>query len=331
VISFSGKVFLAKEKNSGELFALKVLSKDKTIREEQVEHTKTERNVLGTVRHPFIVRLNMAFQTKNKLYFVLDYCAGGELFFHFDEYKRFPEYLARFYAAEIILAISHIHSLKIIYRDLKLENVLLDATGHVQLTDFGLAKENIHCSSSGAKTFCGTPEYLAPEILDRRKEGYGHAVDWWSLGVLVYEMLTGSQPFSGKDRNELFKNIQVCDLQYHPGLSRHAKNLFCGLLTRDPNLRLGSGDGGAEEIKAHKFFKEIQWKLLAQRKITPPWKPVIKGGMDTSLFAKIFTNMSLSPQSLPRPDGYGTTPAENPFEGFTYVAEKPFMSFGAQH
>jgi RAC serine/threonine-protein kinase len=206
VTSFSGKVFLVREKNTGEMFALKALRKDHIIKRNQVEHTKTERNVLGNVRHPFIVGLNMAFQSKDKLYFVLDYCAGGELFFHLNKLGKFPESRARFYAAEIILAISYVHKLGIIYRDLKPENVLLDAKGHVRLTDFGLSKEGINSSSSGANSFCGTPEYLAPEILDR--QGHGHAVDWWSLGALLYEMLTGLPPFYCQDKEKCSKRSE---------------------------------------------------------------------------------------------------------------------------
>lgn len=286
-----------KEIKTGEMFALKVLRKDNIIKRNQVEHTKTERSVLGYVRHPFIVSMNMAFQSKDKLYFVLDYCAGGELFFHLGRLGKFPEYQSRFYASEITLAISYVHSLDIIYRDLKPENVLLDARGHVRLTDFGLSKEGISSSSSGANSFCGTPEYLAPEILNR--QGHGRAVDWWSLGALLYEMLTGLPPFYCQDREKLFEKIRKSDLHYPASLSKQAKSLLRGLLTRDPNKRLGSGVSDAEEIKSHEFFAEIDWDKLAKGDITPPWKPQIKGSSDTSQFDKEFTSMPIfSPQSL---------------------------------
>lgn len=297
VLSSKGKVFLVKEVKTGEMFALKVLRKDNIIKRNQVEHTKTERSVLGYVNHPFIVSLNMAFQSKDKLYFVLDYCAGGELFFHLGKLGKFPESRARFYAAEITLAISYVHSLDIIYRDLKPENVLLDARGHVRLTDFGLSKEGISSSSSGANSFCGTPEYLAPEILNR--QGHGRAVDWWSLGALLYEMLTGLPPFYCQDREKLFEKIRKSDLLYPQSLSRPAKSLLRGLLTRDPVQRLGSSPNDAEDIKRHDFFVEIDWEKLSKGEVSPPWKPLISGSLDTSQFDKEFTSMPIfSPQSL---------------------------------
>ena len=313
-----GKVFLVKEHKSGEMFALKVLRKDNIIKRNQVEHTKTERSVLGYCRHPFIVSMNMAFQSKDKLYFVLDYCAGGELFFHLGKLGKFPESRARFYAAEIILAVSYVHSLDIIYRDLKPENVLLDARGHVRLTDFGLSKEGISNSSSGANSFCGTPEYLAPEILNR--QGHGRAVDWWSLGALLYEMLTGLPPFYCQDRERLFEKIRSSVLHYPASLSKPSKQLLLGLLTRDPNMRLGSGPNDADDIKVHEFFVEIDWHELSRGDVKPPWAPTINGSTDTSLFDNEFTSMPvISPQSL-QTQGFGATPhGENHFQGFTYT------------
>ena len=315
-----GKVFLVREHVSGEMFALKVLRKDNIIKRNQVEHTKTERNVLGYVKHPFIVGLNMAFQTADKLYFVLDYCAGGELFFHLGKLGKFPEPRACFYSAEITLAIEHVHKLDIIYRDLKPENVLLDARGHVRLTDFGLSKEGISNSSSGANSFCGTPEYLAPEILNR--QGHGRAVDWWSLGALLYEMLTGLPPFYCRDRERLFEKIRRADLNYPRYLSACSQHLLKGLLTRDPKMRLGSGEKDAEDIKGHIFFKSIDWVKLKSGSMEPPWNPQIAGSLDTSQFDREFTSMPIfSPQSLQQlqngfPNG---VEGENAFEGFTYT------------
>jgi serine/threonine protein kinase len=315
---FVGKVFLVKEIKTSQVYALKVLRKDNIIKRNQVEHTKTERNVLGYVKHPFIVGMNMAFQSKDKLYFVLDYCAGGELFFHLGKLGKFPEPRARFYAAEIILAISYVHTLDIIYRDLKPENVLLDATGHIRLTDFGLSKEGISNSASGANSFCGTPEYLAPEILNR--QGHGRAVDWWSLGALLYEMLTGLPPFYCQDRERLFEKIRKSELPYPASLSRPAKSVLKGLLTKDPNRRFGSGPGDAEDIKCHEFFAEINWEKLMNGEVPPPWRPSISGSLDTSQFDKEFTNMPVfSPQSMQRVHGFGATPSDNPFEGFTFT------------
>mmetsp|Transcript_31952 Transcript_31952/g.48873 ORF Transcript_31952/g.48873 Transcript_31952/m.48873 type:complete len:637 (-) Transcript_31952:361-2271(-) len=311
-----GKVFLVREKQTGEMYALKVLKKDHVIKRNQVEHTRTERSVLGYVQHPFIVGMNMAFQSKDKLYFVLDYCAGGELFFHLGKLEQFEEPRARFYAAEITLALSYVHDLDIIYRDLKPENVLLDARGHVRLTDFGLSKEGISSSSSGANSFCGTPEYLAPEILNR--QGHGRAVDWWSLGALLYEMLTGRPPFYCKDREKLFQKIRRGELEYPAQLSFRARDILVGLLTRDPIQRLGSGPNDAEDVQNHVFFTSVEWDKLAKGEVQPPWKPEIHGSMDTSQFDKEFTNMPIhSPRSYQRLDS--STPVDNTFAGFTYT------------
>ena len=288
---FPGKVFLVKEKQTNQMFALKVLKKDNIIKRNQVEHTKTERSVLGYVKHPFIVGLNMAFQSKDKLYFVLDYCAGGELFFHLGKVGKFTEQRACFYAAEITLAIAYVHNLDIVYRDLKPENVLLDSRGHVRLTDFGLSKEGISSSSSGAHSFCGTPEYLAPEILNR--QGHGRAVDWWSLGALLYEMLTGLPPFYGRDRERLFEKIRRGTLDYPKYLSPRAQLILRGLLTKDPTKRLGSGPNDAEDIKVQEFFEELDWEKLMNGEIPPPWDPQIDGSMDTSQFDPEFTSMPL--------------------------------------
>mmetsp|Transcript_92307 Transcript_92307/g.138177 ORF Transcript_92307/g.138177 Transcript_92307/m.138177 type:complete len:437 (+) Transcript_92307:45-1355(+) len=323
-----GKVFLVREIKTGQMFALKVLRKDNIVKRNQVEHTKTERSVLGYVKHPFIVGMNMAFQSKHKLYFVLDYCAGGELFFHLGKLGKFPEHRACFYAAEIILAISYVHTLDIIYRDLKPENVLLDAMGHIRLTDFGLSKEGISSSSSGANSFCGTPEYLAPEILNR--QGHGRAVDWWSLGALLYEMLTGLPPFYCQDRERLFEKIRRSDLNYPASLSANAKSLLRGLLTKNPDKRLGSGPNDADDIKRHPFFSSINWDRLMRGEVKPPWTPQIAGSHDTSQFDKEFTSMPIfSPHSMQRAHGLGATPmGDNPFEGFTFQ-DKVFQGPGA--
>ncbi|CAK4630344.1 hypothetical protein LEN26_010076 [Aphanomyces euteiches] len=326
-----GKVLLVRKRDNGLVYAMKVLRKENIIKRNQVEHTRTERHVLGYVRHPFIVGLNYAFQTVDKLYFVLDYCAGGELFFHLGKVQRFKEPRARFYAAEITLAIEYVHNLDIIYRDLKPENVLLDENGHIRLTDFGLSKEGIQDDFSGANSFCGTPEYLAPEILNR--SGHGRAVDWWSLGALLYEMLTGLPPFYCRDRDKLFEKIRQGELTFPKYLSPAAIDLLSKLLERDPTKRLGTGPTDAREIKEHPFFSEIQWEQLALGQVPPPWRPSFNGALDTSQFDKEFTDMPIvSPDSrgggmlsssMGRRHFYRDT--DGLFEGFTYTDDASYM------
>lgn len=328
-----GKVLLVRKRDTGLIYAMKVLRKENIIKRNQVEHTRTERHVLGYVRHPFIVGLNYAFQTSEKLYFVLDYCAGGELFFHLGKVQRFPEHRARFYTAEITLAIEYVHNLDVIYRDLKPENVLLDENGHIRLTDFGLSKEGIQDDFSGANSFCGTPEYLAPEILNR--SGHGRAVDWWSLGALLYEMLTGLPPFYCRDRDRLFEKIRKGDLSFPKYLSPNAKDLLKKLLERDPTRRLGTGPADAGEIKHHPFFTGIKWDALAAGQVPPPWRPTFSSALDTSQFDREFTDMPVvSPDNHVRGmamttgrrpasgTAYGSSLTGNdPFKGFTYTEE----------
>lgn len=312
-----GKVMMVRKKDNGRIYAMKVLRKAEIIKRKQVAHTRTERNVLGKIAHPFIVGLNFAFQTKTKLFFVLDYCAGGELFFHLGNEGRFSERRAGFYAAQITLALEYVHKHNVIYRDLKPENVLLDASGNVRLTDFGLSKENIRELDTGAFSFCGTPEYLAPEILNRT--GHGRAVDWWSLGALVFEMMTGLPPFFESTRPALYERIKAGRLEYPEYLSPEAVSLLSGLLTRDPRKRLGCGEGDADEVKRHPFFRFIDWDALLQGRLRVPWVPTVAGSLDTSQFDSAFTNMPIiSPKSKPAGGSFDAVR----FENFTYVGAK---------
>lgn len=310
-----GKVFLVRDKANGTLYAMKVLKKDYIIRKNQVEHTKTERSVLGYVHHPFIVGLIMAFQTADKLFFVLDYCSGGELFFHLGKVGRFPESRAKFYAAQIVLALEYVHKRGIIYRDLKPENVLLDRYGNVRLTDFGLSKEGVSDHSSGANSFCGTPEYIAPEVLLR--QGHGRAVDWWSLGALLYEMITGLPPFYSRNRETMFEKIMKADLTFPNQVGDHAKDLLSRLLIRDPKARLGSGEADAQELKEHPFFCDVNWAELATGKVPPPWVPTMAGSLDTSQFDQEFTSMLPIVSPDVRDAYFGSL--DRAFEGFTFV------------
>jgi serine/threonine protein kinase len=204
----------------GLTYGPQVLKKDHVFDKKQVEHTISERNILRDINHPFVVRLRFAFQNQNKLYLVMDYFAGGSLFYHLRRRKRLGESLAKFYAAELALALAHLHRMNVIYRDLKLENILMDAKGHVALTDFGLSKDNV-MNGEGTSTFCGTAEYIAPELLERKMYGFG--VDWWSFGCLVYEMVHGQTPFYDKNRKIMFKKILYMDPIYPVGFSIYAQ------------------------------------------------------------------------------------------------------------
>lgn len=321
-----GKVMLVRHNVEGDMnvYAMKMLRKENVIKRNQVEHTKTERNVLEAVSHPFIVTLHFAFQTPKKLYFVLEYCPGGELFFHLSRAGRFSEGRSRFYSAEILLAIEYLHRLNIIYRDLKPENILLDAEGHVKLTDFGLSKEGIQDNFS-AKSMCGTPEYLAPEILDKR--GHGKAVDWYSLGALMYEMLTGLPPFYTRDREKLFERIRRGDLSYPSYITPIARDLLMCLLLGDPSRRLGAGERDGEEVKAHAFFSGLDWMAILQKRVTPPFKPNVQEVGDVKYFEKEFVDLPVVNSEVADTSHLRDI---NHFEGFTYQASDLDRAPGAQ-
>ncbi|KAI9908034.1 hypothetical protein PsorP6_003391 [Peronosclerospora sorghi] len=286
-----GKVLLVRKKHTSQLFAVKILSKPAIVKKRQVEHTRTERRVLASISHPFVVCLHYAFQTHDKLYFVLDYCPGGDLFFHLSRCGCFPEAMAKFYAAEIVLALIHLHEQGIVYRDLKPENIMLDVDGHVKLADFGLAKEGITSELNGTYTMCGTPEYLPPEILNRA--GHGTAVDWWNLGMVLYEMLTGRPPWYTQDRQELFDRLRGAELEFPQGLTPEAMSLIEGLLKRDPAKRLGATD--VREITYHPFFGEIDWNLLYNRQMQPLYRPCqFTDPIDAANFEEEFTKLPLA-------------------------------------
>lgn len=313
-----GKVMLVRHRDeeAGAYYAMKMLRKENVVMRNQVEHTKTERQVLEVVSHPFIVNLYYAFQTPKKLYFVLEYCPGGELFFHLSRAGRFSEKRCRFYASEILLAIDYLHRLNIIYRDLKPENILLDADGHIKLTDFGLSKEGIQDNFS-ATSICGTPEYLAPEILER--QGHGKAVDWYSLGALMYEMLTGLPPFYTRDRDKLFERIRSGELSYPSHISTIAKSLLVSLLCRQPGQRLGGGRGDGEEVKLHPFFEGVDWMAIQQRRVLAPYKPHLSTVGDVRYFEKEFVELPVVNSEVADPGNASRD--TNHFEGFTYSAE----------
>lgn len=310
-----GKVFLVRKitpPDNNQLYAMKVLKKA-TLKVRDRVRTKMERDILAEVHHPFVVRLHYAFQTEGKLYLILDFLRGGDLFTRLSKEVMFTEEDVKFYLAELALGLDHLHSLGIIYRDLKPENILLDEEGHIKLTDFGLSKESIDHEKK-AYSFCGTVEYMAPEVVNR--QGHSHSADWWSYGVLMFEMLTGSLPFQGKDRKETMTLILKAKLGMPQFLSSEAQGLLRSLFKRNPTNRLGSGIDGAEELKRHPFFSTIDWNKLYRREISPPFKPAVSQPEDTYYFDTEFT--SRTPKDSPGiPPSAG---AHQLFRGFSFVA-----------
>ncbi|EFP11338.1 CRE-AKT-1 protein [Caenorhabditis remanei] len=366
-----GKVILCKEKRSHQLFAIKILKKEVIIAREEVAHTLTENRVLQRCKHPFLTELRWSFQAQWHLCFVMEFANGGELFTHLRKCGTFTEararfygaeivlalgYLhrcnivyrdmkelkysfqtndrlcfvmefaiggdlyyhlnrevqmnkegfseprARFYGAEIVLALGYLHANNIVYRDLKLENLLLDKEGHIKIADFGLCKEEISFGDK-TSTFCGTPEYLAPEVLE--DNDYGRCVDWWGVGVVMYEMMCGRLPFYSKDHNKLFELIMAGDLKFPNKLSHEAKALLQGLLVKDPALRTGGGPEDALEICRAEFFRSVDWEAMYRKEIEPPYKPNVVSETDTSYFDNEFTSQ---PVQLTPPHRSGTLP-----------------------
>jgi serine/threonine protein kinase len=277
--------------DASRVFAMKVLKKSVVAAKGQTEHTRSERSILCEIRHPYIVRLRYAFQSEEKLYLVTDYFNGGSLFYHLRKSRGFSEVRARFYAAELLLALDHLHHSGIIYRDLKLENILMDHHGHIALTDFGLSKENVtDVFNSQLTTFCGTAEYIAPELLKGQK--YGASVDWWSFGILLYEMMGFRTPFYDKNRKVMFHGIINLEPNFPPHFTSASKTLLLKLLQKEPTHRLGRN--GALEIRGSEFFSAIDFWKLSMREIQPPFKPEVTNEEDTRYVPK--TYLSAKPE-----------------------------------
>ncbi|OMJ89130.1 hypothetical protein SteCoe_8756 [Stentor coeruleus] len=280
-----GEVFLAEKIDSGKLFAIKVLRKDQILGNNILKYAFTERNILSLINHPYIVKLNYAFQTPEKLVFVMEYCPNGDLKQHLIQEKCFSEAKARFYISEILLALEELHQHGIIFRDLKPENVVLDHEGHAKLTDFGLSKEGM-AEGQKAESFCGSISYLAPEML--RKTGHDRTVDWYLLGAVLYEMLVGTPPYYSNNNEELFNNIQKGKLIFPKNISENARNLIKMLLHRDPKKRIGSGKKDSEEIKRHKFFDGVNWVDFANKKVPPPEFRIVNKSFKEVSMQKVF-------------------------------------------
>ncbi|KKA02671.1 Serine/threonine-protein kinase HuSCH9 [Hanseniaspora uvarum DSM 2768] len=354
-----GQVYQVKGKKTNKIYAMKVLSKSVIIKKNEIAHTIGERNILvktsqdnldnnsqGSSSHnlnnidvnfissnqnnkrcPFIVGLKFSFQTPTDLYLVIDFMAGGELFWHLQKAGRFSELRTKFYIAELVIALEYLHDNDIIYRDLKPENILLDSEGHIALCDFGLSKDDL---KERTKTFCGTTEYLAPELL-LDETGYTKMVDFWSLGVLIFEMCCGWSPFFAEDNQQMYQKIAFGKVKFpRDVLSPYGRSFVKGLLNRNPRHRLGAIDDG-RELRKHPFLQDIDWDLLLEKKIQPPFKPIIQDDLDTSNFDPHFTAHEIDHQMF-FPTSVNTqqdhnkvknTPLsqtiQNQFQGFTFV------------
>ncbi|CAF0740125.1 unnamed protein product [Brachionus calyciflorus] len=319
------KVFLVEYKKTRKCYAMKVIKKSIVNDDEDIDWVQTEKHVFEqATNHPFLVGLHSCFQTESRLFFVIEYLCGGDLMYHMQRKRRLPEDHARFYSAEISVALGFLHSRGIIYRDLKLDNVLLDIEGHVKLTDYGMCKEGLG-KGERTSTFCGTPNYIAPEML--RGEDYDFSVDWWALGVLLYEMMAGRSPFEPVNENpgdnpdlntedHLFQVILEKPIRIPRSLSVRAASVLKGFLQKQPTERLASHDG-LNEVKQHLFFRPIDWNLLEQRMIQPPYKPPVQNERDLNNIDELFTREPVmltpdTPNTLARIQ-------QNEFDGFEYI------------
>ncbi|EEB11133.1 cAMP-dependent protein kinase catalytic subunit, putative [Pediculus humanus corporis] len=258
--------------------AMKILLISDVIRLKQVEHVKNEKRILEEIQHPFIVNLWCSWKDNSRLYMLFDYVCGGELFSYLRNYGRFNTTTANFYSCEVILALEYLHSQSVVYRDLKPENLLLDQDGHLKIIDFGFAKK----LTDRTWTLCGTPEYLAPEII--QSKGHNKAVDWWALGVLIYEMLAGHPPFFDSYPFGIYEKILAGKIEWFRQIDPVAKDLIKKLLVHDRTKRLGNMKNGAEDVKRHRWFKEIDWTEVYYKQLKPPILPHVKYDGDTRNF-----------------------------------------------
>lgn len=295
-----GRVHLVQSKHNQRFYAVKVLKKAQVVKMKQVEHTNDERKMLQKVKHAFLVTLWGTFQDSKNLYMVMDFVEGGELFSLLRKSQRFPNPVAKFYAAEVTLALDYLHSRHIIYRDLKPENLLLDRHGHLKITDFGFAKEVPDITW----TLCGTPDYLAPEVVSSK--GYNKSVDWWSLGILIFEMLCGFTPFwDAGSHMKIYENILKGKVKYPPYIHPDAQDLLQRLITPDLTKRLGNLHAGSKDVMDHAWFAEVTWERLARKDIDAPYVPPVQGGIgDASQFDKYPEDPEKYGEKGPDPHGH---------------------------
>ena len=314
-----GEVLLVRLKANKKVYAMKILNKNLLKIKKQELHTKTERDLMVKINCPFIVNIKSAFQDTKKLYIVSEFMQGGDMFFHLHDGQIivFNNEKAKFYILELVLALECLHKHNMVYRDLKPENILLDEKGHVKLTDFGLSKI-LETESDKAFTICGTPQYLAPEVL--LKKGYDKAVDWWSLGCVMYEMLTGRLPFPIKRGIKLNTKLYERGIDFPSILTKEAKDLMQKLLVVDPTERLGSGPNGSENIKNHSFFKGVNWKEAWNKKLKPPFIPNLSNDTDLRYFDSMFTDEPIDGVKRKITIRDRDREPSNEYNGFTYVA-----------
>ncbi|TPX64063.1 hypothetical protein SpCBS45565_g06148 [Spizellomyces sp. 'palustris'] len=313
-----GKVMLATEKATQQLYAIKALKKEFIIQNDDVKSTKLEKRIFqaaSAAHHPYLVNLHSCFQTDTRVYFVMEYVSGGDLMAHIQEKKRFSQARAKFYACEVLLALEYFHKNNIIYRDLKLDNILMAPDGHIKVADYGICKENMPYGQT-TRTFCGTPDYMAPEVLMSNR--YGRAVDWWSFGVLIYVMLVGRYPFHGEDEQDVLDAILNDAVEYPSNIPRDTLSLLQGLMNKNPARRLGGGRLDAEEVKRHPYFAGVDWQAFMERRVTPPWIPTIRHATDVSNFDPEFTREK--PVLTPINSVLSATD-QNEFKDFTYISD----------
>lgn len=277
------------------VYALKMLKKTEILRLNQVDHIKSERAILEEISHPFLVNLRSSFQDSKYIYMLFEYISGGELFSRLRKDGRFSNDVALFYACEILLAIQYLHKKDIVYRDLKPENLLIDKHGHIKITDFGFAKR---IENDRTYTLCGTPEYLAPEIIKGSRVGYGKSVDWWAIGILVFEMLSGYPPFYDNEPVGIYKKIIAGIIEFPRFFDVKAKDLIRKLLNPEITLRLGVNDDG-ESVKKHRWFRGVDFDEIYKKEIPSPWIPVLKNEEDCSWFEK-YPDSKEPAKELPR-------------------------------
>ena len=308
-----GEVLLVKLKANNKYYAMKILVKKQVKLRHQEIHTKAERDLMVRINCPFIVNIKFAFQDTYKLYIITEFMQGGEMFFHLHKERRFSNEKTRFYIIEIILAIEFLHKNKMLYLDLKPENIMVDSTGHIKLTDFGLSKM-INKQKEKAFTICGTPQYLAPEILS--DDGYDDSVDWWSLGCVMFEMLVGKAPFKIPKGAYLSADLYKKKITIPEFVTPEAKDLISLLLIPNPKKRLGYGPDGVKKIKEHPYFEGVNWEDAWNRKLQPPFVPNLEGETDLKYFDKMFTNEKIEGSKVSE---VPSSIANSEYKGFTFV------------